>query len=222
MQRVAAAAPASEAGAPSLDPASRAWLDALRSKGSAGDAALSKLHALLLSAARNEAYRHRPSLPGAVASDLEDLTLQAADDALLAITAKLDHFRGDSRFTTWAYMFAIIEVSAKLRRHAWRGKRLNLDAEQWERLPDSLAGPGARAESRELLAALKQAIANELTARQREVFIAVALNEVPLEVLAERMQTTRGAIYKLLHDARKKLRARLAEQGIGFSGEEEA
>lgn len=222
MECAVSATPLSVTQASLLDPMSRGWLDALGTEGPAREAALSELHALLLRAARHEARRRRPSLPEAVVADLEDLTLQAADDALLAITAKLGQFRGDSRFTTWAYMFVVVEVSAKLRRRAWRGQDLNLDAEEWERVPDSRAGPGHRAESLELLATLKTAVASELTERQREVFVSVALNEVPLDVLAERMQTTRGAIYKVLHDARKKLRAHLAERGMGFSQEEDA
>jgi len=201
--------------APALDANSRAWLAALRASGPDKDGALRKLHALLLRAARHEAYRRRPSLPDPVARDLDDLALQAADDALLSITGKLDDFRGDSRFTTWAYMFAIVEVSSKLRRHAWRGRRLNFDEEQWSRLPDRLAGPDDQAEGRELLRALRDAIATQLSARQREVFIAVALNGVPIDVLAERMDSTRGALYKVLHDARRRLRACLEEQGLG-------
>jgi len=202
-------------GAPSLDASSGAWLAALRASGPERDCALSKLHALLLRAARHEAYRRRPSLPDPVARDLDDLALQAADDALLSISGKLDDFRGDSRFTTWAYVFAIYEVSSKMRRHAWRGRRLNLDDDQWRRLPDRLASPDHQAEDRELLRALREAIATQLTTRQREVFIAAALNDVPIDVLAERMESTRGALYKVLHDARRKLRACLEQQGFG-------
>jgi len=85
--------------------------------------ALAELHALLLAGARSEAFRRRESLPEPVRADLDDLALQAADDALVAVLGKLDTFRGDSRFTTWAYKFAIFEISTRLRRHAWRGRR---------------------------------------------------------------------------------------------------
>ncbi len=114
-------------------------------------------------------------------------------------------------------MFAVYEVSSKLRRHAWRGRRLNLDDEQWTRLPDRMASPDDQAEDRELLRALRSAIATELTVRQREVFVAAALDDVPIDVLAERMGSTRGALYKVLHDARRKLRACLEQQGLGRS-----
>ena len=128
---------------------------------------------------------------------------------------KRDVYRGASSFTTWAYAFAVFEVSVKLRRHAWRGRSIPTadDDATWDRLAEGASGAQARLESVELLRAMRQAVAEELTARQREVFVAVALNDVQIDVLAEQLQSTRGAIYKVLHDARRKLRLRLEREG---------
>jgi RNA polymerase sigma-70 factor, ECF subfamily len=141
--------------------------------------------------------------------------MQAADDALSAITDKLDAFRGDSRFTTWAYKFAILEISMRLRRSAWHERRIVLDDAAWERLSDPAADAQQRLEQQELVAALRSAVANALTRRQRDVFLAVAMEDVPIDVLAERMGTSRGAVYKVLHDARQKLRRILTKAGHG-------
>ena len=131
------------------------------------------------------------------------------------MTAKLDGFRGASRFTTWAYGFAIFEISVKLRRHAWRGARIPTadDDAVWDRLAPRGAGAQARIESSELLQALRRAVAEELTPRQRQVFVAVALNEVEIDAVAGQLGSTRGAVYKVLHDARRKLRLRLEREG---------
>jgi RNA polymerase sigma-70 factor, ECF subfamily len=185
---------------------SEAWLAALRADGPARDRAIARLHELLLRAARFEVARRRGS-PHLRMSDLDDLAVQSADDALVAVLAKLDDFRGDSRFTTWAYKFALLEAAVKLRRRAWHGRELPTAPDRW---PETAAGSAAAASDeaarRELLATIRDAIAEELTGHQREVLVAVALNDVPIDVLAERMGTTRGALYKTLHDARRKLR----------------
>ena len=188
----------------------RAWIDALSGSGARRDEALERLHALLLRAARFEVARRRPG----GSKDLDDLAMQAADDALVAVMSKLHTFRGDSRFTTWAYKFALLEAGVKLRRRAWHGRELPLEAEGWERLADRRAAPDAEAEAAELLGAVGDAIHEVLTPHQRSVLVAVVLNDVPIDVLAERMGTTRGALYKTLHDARKRLRARLADLGL--------
>jgi RNA polymerase sigma-70 factor, ECF subfamily len=146
--------------------------------------------------------------------EVEDLAYQAAADALMAITGKLGQFRGESRFTTWAYKFVIFEVSVKIGRHFWRRPNVPLDAEDWDRLPDRFGFEPARAsEWRDLLAALRRAVDTELTARQREVFVAIVLNDVPLDAVALRLGSNRNAIYKMMFDARRKLRATLAANG---------
>jgi RNA polymerase sigma-70 factor (ECF subfamily) len=189
------------------------WVEALSTPGRARDDAVERLHALLLRASRFEVARRRRAL-GYVRDNLDDLATQAADDALMAIMAKLDTYRGDSRFTTWAYKFAVLEAGTKVRRRAWQEREMPLEEEGWSRLPDRRAAPAGDLETAELLGAVRDAIADVLTPHQRTVLVAVTLNDVPIDVLAERLATTRGALYKTLHDARKSLRARLAEQGL--------
>ena len=199
--------------ATALDADSLTWLDELRGGGPVRERALARLHDLLLGVARAEAFRRRSLLPHTVIAELDSLCLQAADDALRAITEKLDAFRGESRFITWAYKFAILETSMRLRRSAWHERRIVLDDAAWERLSDPAADAHQRLEERELVAALRSAVAEGLTRRQRDVFLAVAVEEVPIDVVAERLGTSRGAVYKVLHDARKKLRRVLATPG---------
>ncbi len=146
--------------------------------------------------------------------DVDDLAIQAADDALLAILAKLHTYRGQSRFTTWAYKFALLEAAVKARRRAWQGREVALDDDGWALVAERGHGPGADAETAELLRAVQEAIATALTPHQRSVLVALTLRDVPIDVLAERLGTTRGALYKTLHDARRKLRAHLALQGL--------
>ena len=146
--------------------------------------------------------------------ELDDLAYQAAADALLAITAKVGQFRGESRFTTWAYKFVIFEVSAKIGRHFWRHPVVPLGAEQWERLPARFGfDPAREAEWRDLAAAVRRAVDTELTPRQREVFVAIVVNGVPLDTLVLSLGSSRNAIYKIMFDARRKLRAALAANG---------
>jgi len=200
------------------------WVDRLRAEGAEGQAAVGELHALLLKAARFEIGRRAAQLPHLRGGDHEDLAQQAADDALMAVLRKLDEFRGESRFTTWAYKFALLEAAVKVRRRAWQGREIPLEDEAWSALADAGARAGRGAEDRELFAALREEIEGSLSDRQREVLVAVALNGVPIDVLAERLGSTRGALYKNLHDARRKLRAALAARGfrVGAGGEEEA
>jgi RNA polymerase sigma-70 factor, ECF subfamily len=197
-----------------VDAESRAWVDALEDDGPRRDRAIAELHELLLRAARFEVGRRRAALPDLRGDDLDDLAAQSADDALVALLRKLPDYRGDSRFTTWAYKFALLEAGVKLRRRAWQGREVPLEPEGWELLPGGDASPEGAAEQAELLDQLRTALSTQLSPRQREVLVAVALNEVPIDVLAERMGTTRGALYKTIHDARGKLRAHLAGRGL--------
>jgi RNA polymerase sigma-70 factor, ECF subfamily len=173
----------------------------------------SQLHELLLPIARREVARRGPRL-AITGPELDDLAYQAAADALLAITGKVGQFRGESRFTTWAYKFVIFEVSAKIGRHFWRHPAVPLGAEQWERLPARFGfDPAQQAEWGDLFAALRRAVDTELTPRQREIFVAIVLNDVPLDTLVIHLGSSRNAIYKMLFDARRKLRAALAANG---------
>jgi RNA polymerase sigma-70 factor (ECF subfamily) len=201
-----------------LDTESVTWLDSLRG-GPGRDDAITRLHELLLKAARYEIARRRLALSHLRGDDFDDLANQSADDALVAVLAKLDTFRGQSRFTTWAYKFAILEAGVTLRRRAWQGREVPLPAENWERLIAPGQTPDRNTETGELVELVSQTIKTELTPHQREVLIATTLNGVPIDVLAERLNTTRGALYKALHDARQKLRRRLTARGFAIEGE---
>jgi RNA polymerase sigma-70 factor, ECF subfamily len=180
------------------------WITALHGPPAVREPALADLHALLLRAARFELNRR--DVPRA---ELEDMAAQAADDAMVALLGKLDTFRGASRFTTWAYKFALLEAGVKARRRAWRDREVPLEDTVTDR------GPSAHEvlEDAETLRAVRDAMDTVLTQHQRQVFVALALNGVPIDVLAERLDTTRGALYKTLHDARRKLRAVIGGEG---------
>ena len=189
-----------------------AWIAALRRK---DGSAIARLHELLLRASHFEVSRRRASLSFVRGEELDDLATQAADDALVAILAKLDDFRGASRFTTWVYKFALLEAGVRVRRRAWQDREVVLDSEGWNDFADAAEQPDTAAERSELLVAIGECIAGELTPHQRQVLVALAIDGVPIDVLAERLTTTRGALYKTLHDARRRLRRRLAERGLG-------
>jgi RNA polymerase sigma-70 factor (ECF subfamily) len=195
-----------------LDEESREWLRSLRGSDEERRDATERLHGLLLRAARFEVARRRPTLPHLRGGDLDDIAVQAADDALVAVLRRLDDFRGASRFTTWVYKFALIEAGVKLRRRAWQGREVPLEPEGWERFSAAGPTPDEEAEQRELVATLKHGIENALTPHQRRVLVALALNGVPIDVLAERLGTNRNALYKTLHDARQRLRKHLSEE----------
>ncbi len=204
-----------------LDPESREWVRSLRTDGRERDEAVARLHALLLRAAHFETARRRPALPHLRGNDLDDIACQAADDALVSVLRRLDSYRGASRFTTWAYKFALLEAAVKLRRRAWQGREVPLEPETWSLFSSAGLDPEESAEQAELLETLQRAIAEVLTPHQRRVLVALALNGVPIDVLAERLETTRGALYKTLHDARRKLRGHLAELGLSLEELEE-
>jgi len=141
---------------------------------------------------------------------------------MVAITAKLDQFRNESRFTTWAYRFVILEVSNQLGRQFWNAPHVSIDAEDWDRLPESFGlDPQQRAEWQELIDALRRAIDETLTPRQRRLFVAIILNGVPVDALAVELDSNRNAIYKALFDARRKLRQALVANGYMNSDSEE-
>jgi len=204
------------------DAESRAWVSGLAIDGSGGQEARARLHELLLRAARFELNRRRGSHPHLRGGDLDDLAHQAAGDAMMAVLGKLDSYRGESRFSTWAYKFALLEAAVKLRRRAWQGREIPLEPEHWAVLAGSGESPESSAESRELLGSVAEAVETVLSPHQREVLVAIALNGVPIDVMAERLSTTRGALYKTVHDARKKLRVHLADRGLDLGDARDA
>jgi RNA polymerase sigma-70 factor (ECF subfamily) len=185
------------------------WLDLTDE--SAGQQATARLRELLLRATRHQVWRLRDLLPGAGAGELEDLAQQAADDALMAVLRQLGTFEGRSRFTTWAYKFGVLHAGATVRRQAWRHREVPLP--DTFPLADTAPAPDAVSEATQLARAVEAAIANELTPHQRRVVLALLVEEVPIDVLADRLGSTRNALYKTLHDARRRLRAALMASG---------
>jgi RNA polymerase sigma-70 factor (ECF subfamily) len=191
------------------DPAD--WPTALSLPGAGRDQALQRLHSLMLKAARHQVWRMRGMLPGAGVSLFEDLANTAADEALTAVLAKLDTFEGRSRFTTWAYKFAILQAATEVRRQSWATREVSLDdTELWS---DRGPSPEQQAEASDLAAAVAEAMYAALTPYQRRIAVALLVDNVPIDVLAERLGTTRGALYKALHEARSRLRAHLTASG---------
>jgi RNA polymerase sigma factor (sigma-70 family) len=188
-------------------------VECLQASGVEHDRCLAELHALLLRVARHEVIRRAGSLQIS-GPELDDIVNQAGDDALLAVAAKVSDFRGESRFTTWAYGFVMFEVSTKMSRHFWQRRPVTMDAEAWEQMTDVFTvTPEDHTEQRELLETLRRAIDEELTDLQRQVFVAIALNQVPMDAFASELGSNRNAVYKTLFDARRKLRASLAAAG---------
>jgi RNA polymerase sigma-70 factor (ECF subfamily) len=187
------------------------WVADLAADSPSRDTAQRRLHRLLLGAARRQVWRLRDLLPGAGPAELEDLAQQAADEALVTVLRKLDDFQGRSLFTTWAYKFGVFQAGVEVRRQAWRGREVTL--------PDQLApldkgpSPADVAEASDLARALQDAIDTSLTPHQRRVVLALLVDEVPIDVLAERLGSTRNALYKTLHDARTRLRRTLMTEG---------
>jgi RNA polymerase sigma-70 factor, ECF subfamily len=206
-----------------LDEESASWLRRLGSAASAERrAAERELHGRLLRIALSEVHRRSASTP-VTGPELDDVAHQAAGDAMLAILAKLAEFRGDSRFITWAYRFVILEVSSKLGRHYWRNPPVALDAEQWERLPDRLGlDPHQHAEATAILTQVRHVVDTELTDHQRRIFIAIVVDGIPLNALAEKLDLQRNAIYKVIFDARRKIRRALVANGyLDYPGAEQ-
>lgn len=201
-----------------VDEDTAAWLDGLTSDGAARDAAQTRLHELLRRVARHELSRRDPGwLRG---PERDDVAHQAADDAMVAILGKLADFRGESRFTTWAYRFVVLEVSHKLGRHYWRHHEVRVEGmEDWDRFFGEVGlDPSYDVAGKELAAALRRAI-DALTQRQRELFVAIVIEGVPLDAMVERLGSNRNAIYKVIFDARRKIRAALVADGYLEGGD---
>jgi RNA polymerase sigma-70 factor, ECF subfamily len=194
-------------------PALEGWHLDLREEGRRRDEAAAHLHALLLRAARFEVFRRRGMLAELSSGELDDLAQEAASDAAMSILRRLDDFRGESRFETWAYKFALLEAAVKVRRRAWRDREVTLDPQGWERFAGNAFEPESDAEQADLLACVREGIETALTERQRQVLVAVVLDGVPIDVLAERLGSNRNALYKTIHDARTRLRAHVAAAG---------
>ena len=192
------------------DPAD--WVLALTSAGPERDVALRRLHLLLLRAARTQVSRMHSLLSAVGREGVDEIVNQAADEALVALLAKLSTFEGRSRFTTWAYKFAILQAAVEVRRFAWRGRDVPIDDSP--AVLDMAPSPQQYAEANDLASAARAAIDLVLSPHQRRIVVALIVDEVPIDVLAERLGMTRNALYKTLHDARARLRAHLTTTGF--------
>jgi RNA polymerase sigma-70 factor (ECF subfamily) len=187
------------------------WVQALTLPGPGQATAMLRLHELLLRAARHQAWRMRPMLGGGGADLVEEIANQAADEAMVSLLAKLPTFEGRSRFTTWAYKFAILQTAVEVRRYAWLDREVPLDDP--ELIVERAGSPEQYAEAADVAVALRTAISEVLSPHQRRIVLALLIDEVPVDVLAERLGSSRNALYKTLHDARTRLRTRLITTG---------
>lgn len=195
------------------------WIPRLSATGTTRADAIERLRELLLRAARHQVGR----MPQAVdlgATRRDEIVQSAANEATLSVLARLATFEGRSRFTTWAYKFGIYQAGIEVRRATWHDREVNLhDLDPLEH--NGADSPEASAEGHAIAAELSHAMLHELTPHQRRVAVALLIDEVPIDVLAERLGTTRGALYKTLHDARRRLRAHLTTKGL-LDSEQEA
>jgi len=193
-------------------PAPESWVPALTADGPEQHAALRQLHELMVRAAAHQVWRMRSALPDPSPAAVDLIANQAADDAMTALLGKLDTFEGRSRFTTWAYKFAILQAATEVRRLQWRHREVEL-ADLDDVPAPAHDSPERQAEGTELAAAVVEAMRSALTPYQRRIALALLVDGVPIDVLADRLGTTRGALYKTLHDTRVRLRADLAARG---------
>lgn len=198
---------------PEIDLENSRWLSDLAAAGHVRETACRELHPLLLRVAKSETRRRAPLL-GLSGPELEDIAHQAAADALMAVTERLDRFRGEARFTTWASKFVMFNVASKMNRHYWHRHEVPYGQEDWSRAASRFdLGPDSEVEAQEFAAAVAAAVRENLSERQRTVFVATVLNGMPMDVLADELGSTHNALYKVLFDARKKLRAALVAGG---------
>ena len=187
------------------------WIRDLKGTGPEHEAALLRLHALMLRAAGHQVWRLHGRLADGSDGTIDDIVNQAADDAMATLLTKIDTFEGRSRFTTWAFKFAVFQAGTEVRRRQWQHREVELH--DLVLAADPAEGPEQLAEASELALALSRAMSESLTPHQRRIAIALLVDNVPIDVLAARLRTTRGALYKTIHEARKRLRTHLIAAG---------
>jgi RNA polymerase sigma-70 factor, ECF subfamily len=201
------------------------WLHDLRAGGVAEESAIADLRDLLLRAAMYYFSRNQGDLRGMDGDEVRQRAEDSAQDALIAVLKHLSEFRGDSKFTTWAYKFAINIAMVAARRERWKGVSLDALASSDEKyfnealLEDKSEGiaPEHSAVQTEIRAILRDVIEHELTERQRQVLLLMVFREVPMDEVVRHLDTNRNAVYKLLHDARRKLKSGLQARGFEIS-----
>ncbi len=198
------------------------WLADLTSSGPQQADALDSLRVLLLRAALYTFSRNLSDFDGRSRDEVLELAEDCAQDALIAVFGRLETFRGESKFTTWAYKFAVNKALETARRERWKGMNLdtlieNQTMDGWAAAPPGLeADPELPVARIEMWRLIHQVINQDLTERQRLVLKLMVFDNVPMDVVVERLETNRNAIYKLLHDARRKIRDQLVSHGITY------
>lgn len=196
------------------------WLSQLRAEGTPEQAeAIEDLRLYLLRAVLYFFSQNPGDLRSLARAELEQVAQDLAQDALLTILKNLDEFRGESKFTTWAYRFAINMSLVEARRQRWKNISLDKILENPE-LPDiqfedkDSPDPDRSAQQREVWDTVREVIQNDLTARQRAILTAVVFDDVPVDVVTKEYRMNRNAVYKMVHDARAKLKRRLEDRGF--------
>jgi RNA polymerase sigma-70 factor (ECF subfamily) len=187
------------------------WIAALTTPGPEQAAALRRLHGLMVRAAAHQVWRLRSALPDASPAAVDDIANQAADEAMTSLLGKLHTFEGRSRFTTWAFKFAIVQAGTDVRRLQWQHRQVELGDLELPAIEGD--GPVEQAEATDLARAVADAMRRRLTPYQRRIAVALLVEQVPIDVLADRLGTTRGALYKTVHDVRSRLRDELTLTG---------
>ena len=193
-----------------------AWLSDLRAEGEVRSVALEDLRSIILKGLPYALSRWlSPSQP-----QFESLVEEVTQETLLRVLDQLDTFEGRSQFTTWVHKIAVRIALTELRRKRWRDSSLDELTENEDIPPpqgllaDSHAGPDVTAERADMMARVRRVIEEELTDRQRQALVLLGLQDMPMEDAARKLKTNRNALYKLLHDARLRLRTRLALEDI--------
>ena len=192
------------------------WIVRLSTTGPVRDEAVALLHDLMLRAARHQVSRASDAARLGPATR-DEVAHAAADEATVSALGRLESFEGRSRFTTWAYKFGILQAGVELRRAVWRDRDVTLE-DVTEPAVSVAASPEAHVEGNDLAWAVRDGLFEALTEHQRRVAFALLVDEVPIDVLADRLETTRNALYKTLHEVRRKLRSHLAAQGFHAGG----
>jgi RNA polymerase sigma-70 factor (ECF subfamily) len=203
------------------------WIAALLGPPAVQEPALEELRERLQRGIYYYLSRERSDLQNLAPPDLRQMADDLAQDAVLRVLENLDSFRGDSRFTTWATKIAVRVAISDLRRARYKDFRLEELTADDDMLPLNAASggtfpptaaltPEAETERADVMAQIDTALREALTERQYQALEAVVLQGVPQEIVAERLGTNRNALYKLVHDARRKLRAHLESQGLSL------
>lgn len=200
------------------------WFDALSNQGMQQGEALEELRRLLLRAALFTLVTHLTDLQEMSENERMALAEECAQEALMAVLARLGDFRGDSKFTTWVYKFGVNIALSRARR--WRWKQVSLDdladddgtldwLQRNERFQTADSEQPVR--QKEVVEVIREVLRTQLTPRQRQTLKLIAFDNVPMDVVVQRLDSNRNAVYKSLHDARLKIKQQLIQRGYNLA-----